>query len=47
MIHICNLSIQEVKAEISVLQSHPWLHDEFKANLDCMTTCLKKQTKEV
>lgn len=46
-IHICNPSIQEVMAEISVPQSHPWLHDEFKANLDYMTTCLKKQTKEV
>lgn len=43
---ICDPSIQEVKAEISVLQSHPiWLYDEFKANLDCLKKTNKRSLK--
>lgn len=31
--HTCDLRIQEVEAGESRIQSHPWIHSEFKASL--------------
>jgi hypothetical protein len=45
MSHGMHTLLQQVKAERSALQGHPYLHGEFKANLDYMRPWLQNTKK--
>ena len=43
MEHACNPRTQEAEAGGSGVQSHPWVHREFEANLNDMRSFIKKR----